>query len=153
MKILNGVNLAAAVMELFEARGRLRCAVAFWGPHLAQRAFSRNAEVILDISMGGTSRNALAAFGLEESKLPSANSKVRVLDGLHSKIFLGEQQAVIGSANASCNALGGNGRAPSLEEAGVLIDRLEDHEAYLRLVEIYEQYHGKSRVCGRNWNI
>jgi len=149
MQILNGTDLAAAVMELFEGQGRPRCAVAFWGPRLAQRARSRNAEVILDISMGGTSRNALMAFGLEESELPIVDSKVRVLDGLHAKIFIDEQRAIIGSANASCNALGWDGRAPSLEEAGVLIDRLEDREAYLRLEEIYGQYEAKARAIDK----
>jgi len=98
--------------------------------------------------MGGTSRNALIAFGLEKSRLPDANAKVRVLNGLHAKIFLGERRAVIGSANASINALGGNGRTPCLEEAGVLIDRLEDGEAYLQLEKIYKKYQNKSQPIG-----
>lgn len=145
MKILHGAELSAAILEIFKTPGRLRCAVAFWGPGLAKLAYDRKAEVVLDISMGGTSRNALKAFGLRKKKLPNAKSGVTVLDKLHAKIFICEQLAIIGSANASRNALGSAGRAPALLEAGVLIDRDEDPLEYARLEQIFTEYQRLSR--------
>lgn len=145
MEILHGKDLADAIMSLIAKPGRLRCAVAFWGPSLAKLAFDRKAEVVLDISMGGTSRNALKAFGLRKKKLPNAKSQVTVLDKLHAKIFIGEQLAIIGSANASRNALGSDGRVPALLEAGVLIDRDDDPQAYARLEQMFAEYRGLSR--------
>ncbi len=145
MEILHGKDLADAIFSLFAKPGRLRCAVAFWGPSLAKLAFDRKAEVVLDISMGGTSRNALKAFGLRKKKLPNAKSRVTVLDKLHAKIFIGEQLAIIGSANASRNALGFDGRVPALLEAGVVIDRDEDPKAYARLERLFAKYRGLSR--------
>jgi hypothetical protein len=145
MEILHGRDLADAILSLIAKPGRLRCAVAFWGPSLAKLAFDRKAEVVLDISMGGTSRNALKAFGLRKKKLPNAKSRVTVLDKLHAKMFIGEQVAIIGSANASRNALGADGRVPALLEAGVLIDRDDDPLAYARLEQIFDEYRGLSR--------
>lgn len=145
MEILHGRDLADAILSLFAKPGRLRCAVAFWGPSLAKLAFDRKAEVVLDISMGGTSRNALKAFGLRKKKLPNAKSRVTVLDKLHAKMFIGEQVAIIGSANASRNALGADGRVPALREAGVVIDRIDDPLAYARLEQIFDEYRELSR--------
>lgn len=140
MEFVTGAKLASAIMDLFIAPGKLRCAVAFWGPDLARRARERNAEVVLDISMRGTSRNALRAFGLSRDTLPDLDSQVRVLDGLHAKIYLGESKAVVGSANASRNALGALNREPALFEAGVIIDRATDPLVYQQVEQAYIQY-------------
>ncbi|MDF7773767.1 phospholipase D family protein [Sphingomonas sp. AOB5] len=152
MKILEGRELAAEILALFDQPGKLRCAVAFWGPDLAKLARGREAEVVLDISMGGTSRNALKAFGLRRKKLPDPSSKVTVLDGMHAKIFLGEKLAIIGSANASRNALGNKENPPALSEAGVVVDRELDPVAYGRVEEIYKGYLERSLpVTTRDW--
>lgn len=145
MKILHGAELASAILKLFKEQGRLRCAVAFWGPDLGKVASKRQAEIVLDISMGGTSRNALKALGLRKKRLPLADGLVTVLDGLHAKIFVGERYAIVGSANASRRALGREGRGPSLHEAGVLFYRDEDQVGYGQLVDLYEHYRGLSR--------
>jgi len=140
MEFVTGTKLATAIMDLFDSPGKLRCAVAFWGPDLARRAKERNAEVVLDISMRGTSRNALRAFGLSPDNLPDVHAQVRVLDGLHAKIYLGESRAIVGSANASRNALGGLNREPALFEAGVIIDRTADPIVFQQVEDAYSQY-------------
>ena len=149
MEILSDAQFAAAVLELFEGSGRLRCAVAFWGPDLARLAAAREAEVVLEIRMGGTSRNALTAFGLRREELPYTDAKVRVLNNLHAKIFIGDNKAIIGSANASRNALGSAACQPALMEAGVVFDRKTDRAAYGHLEKIYEAYWGCSRAITR----
>lgn len=146
MKILHGHELATAILDLFREPGRLRCAVAFWGPELAAIARKRKVEVVLDISMGGTSRNALKALGLRRKSLPQADGRVTLLNGLHSKIFVGTRYAVIGSANASRRALGREGLGPSLQEAGVVFDRAQDPDGYGKLEHLYEHYRGLSRA-------
>ncbi|VXC96463.1 hypothetical protein SPHINGOT1_260307 [Sphingomonas sp. T1] len=146
MKILHGHELATAILDLFREPGRLRCAVAFWGSELGAIARKRKVEVVLDISMGGTSRNALKALGLRRKSMPQADGRVTLLDGLHAKIFVGTRYAVIGSANASRRALGRDGLGPSLQEAGVLFDRAEDPDGYGKLEELYEHYRGLSRA-------
>ncbi|WP_068094630.1 phospholipase D family protein [Novosphingobium rosa] len=150
MEILSDSEFAAAVLKLIEAPGSLRCAVAFWGPDLARLAAARDAEVVLDIRMGGTSRNALTAFGLRRDELPQQTPRVTVLNDLHAKIFIGDERAIIGSANASRNALGTAERAPSLLEAGVIFDRATEPEAYRRLVGIYESYRARSLPITRD---
>lgn len=146
MKILHGHELAEAILDLFLEPGRLRCAVAFWGPELGAIARKRKIEIVLDISMGGTSRNALKALGLRRKNLPHADGLVTLLDGLHAKIFVGTRYAIIGSANASRRALGRKGVQPSLREAGVLFDRVEDPDGYGKLEDLYAHYRGLSRA-------
>lgn len=120
--------------------------MAFWGPELGAIARKRKVEVVLDISMGGTSRNALNALGLRRKSLPHADGRVTLLDGLHAKIFVGKRHAIIASANASRRALGREGVGPSLQEAGVLFDRAEDPDGYGKLEELYQHYRALSRA-------
>ena len=148
MEVLQGSELAKAILAVFDEPGRPRCAVPFWGRDLAVLARERAADVVLDISMGGTSKNALRAFGLEPEQLP-IDLPVRVLDGLHAKIFLSETSAVIGSANASRNALGTGDKQPVLKEAGVRFDRHEDPQAYAAIEEMYAGYLAASRAIER----
>lgn len=146
MRLLCDNELAAAVRGMFKGRSTLRCAVAFWGPELGALARRRKAEVVLDISMGGTSRNALKAMGVRKTGMPDDVPRdVRVLDGLHAKIYLGADMAIVGSANASGNALGRKGGKPRLREAGVLIERRSDPEAFADVEAAWERYVGASR--------
>lgn len=148
MEVLQDSELAQAILAIFEQQGQPRCAVAFWGMDMAARARECGAEVVLDISMGGTSKNALLAFGLVPDKLPM-DLPVTVLDGLHAKVFLSESSAVITSANASRNALGTEDRLPALKEAGVRFDRQKDPEAYAAIEKIYAGYLAASRPVER----
>lgn len=146
MRVLHDLELAAAVRDMFSGEDDLRCAVAFWGPELAALARKRGAKVVLDISMGCTSRTALKALGVRRKRMsPSVGDSVRVLDGLHAKIFVGDKTAILGSANASGNALGSEGRAPALREAGVLIERASEPNAFAQVEAVWAQYLEASR--------
>jgi len=124
MEILHGVRLAKAILAMLDNEDGVRCAVAFWGPAMGKRAQTRKATVILDLSMQGTSRNALKALGVKREALPAdIAERVRVLDRLHAKLFLGHDAAIIGSANASTNALGRKGGKPALWEAFLCASR------------------------------
>lgn len=137
--VLSGKKLAKKIKAMLAEPEPVRCAVAFWGPHIANLAKSNNAEVILNINIGGTSKNALLALGAPENK------NVRVLEHFHSKIYIGSKGAIIGSANASSNALGKGSGKPSLEEAGVWISKKSNSKAYEDVEILFEQYKKKSK--------
>jgi hypothetical protein len=63
---------------------------------------------------------------------------VHFLNKLHSKIYIGDDAAIIGSANLSRHALGVNG----LYEAGVVIN---DENSLKRLKELFELYKIKAK--------
>ncbi len=151
MRLLCDQELGNAVRRMFDEDDDLRCAVAFWGPQMAARAVERNARVVLDVSMGGTSKNALRAFGVKRTRVSEAGARnVRVLDGLHAKLFLSDRSAIVGSANASVNALGGEDRAPRLREAGMLIDRASDAAEYAQIEAAWNTYLDASRPIRPN---
>lgn len=137
--ILWGKELAKKIKAMFLEERPIRCAVAFWGPEVADMARKNDAEVILDISMGGTAKNALLAMGVPD------NRKIRVLDNLHSKIYLGANGAVVGSANASRNALGALNGKPRLEEAAVWIPKSTEPQAYREVEKLFAKYSNRSK--------
>lgn len=137
--VLWGKELAKKIRAMFAEERPIRCAVAFWGPEVAELARKNDAEVILDISMGGTAKNALFALGVPD------NRKIRVLDNLHSKIYLGASGAIVGSANASSSALGSFNGKPRLEEAGVWIPQLNEPQAYREVEKLFVQYRKRSK--------
>ena len=127
MKVLSGPALAECIAKVCRGPGPHQLAVAFWGPLIPFTLFPggfNGVEVILDIAMGGTSKDALVALGVP------ANPSVFVQDGLHAKLYIGALGAVITSANASTNALGADLRGGRLEELGVWLDAHEDRAAY-----------------------
>ena len=103
----------------------MKCAVAFWGNGAESLFGTANAQprIFCDITMGGTSAGALRALGAPH------NENLRHVRGLHSKVYLSERGAVIGSANASQNGIGLE-RPALLTESGVSIpancDAFED---------------------------
>ncbi len=146
MKVLDGTDLAAAVREMFANEAELRCAVAFWGREFSKLARDRGAKVILDVSMGGTSKASLEALGVGPEKLSNhAFKHVRVLNGLHTKIFLGASRCILGSANASGAALGHAGGVPKLREAAILLEREHDATAFEAVERLWQGYLDASR--------
>jgi hypothetical protein len=76
------------------------CAVAFWGrgaEDLLAHADKNNIRIICNLASGGTNPVVIA-------KLPRA--KVRQLNTLHAKVYIGASHAIVTSANASANGLG-----------------------------------------------
>jgi len=146
LRVLDGSDLAEAVRKMFATEDKLRCAVAFWGPEYSKLALERGARVILDVSMGCTSKSSLAALGVGPKKVSKhALEHVRVLDGLHAKLFLGADRCILGSANASGAALGRAGGLPKLFEAAIELERRDDPVAFGEVEALWRSYLTASR--------
>ena len=113
----HGAALAERTGEV--ARGaKARCAVAYWGDGAFDRLFVDRADgppprVVCDLMRGGTNP-------AEIRTMRERGVEVRMAHMLHAKVYLSERGAVIGSANASRNAL--DGTDPEPLEAGVFAD-------------------------------
>lgn len=111
-----GKDLADAIRYVL-AGSNVRCAVAFWGngaESFLSQATGNKPRIICDVTLGGTSPTALRALGAPE------NDRLRCVAGLHAKIYISDQGAIVGSANASHNGVGLD-RSPILIEGGVLL--------------------------------
>lgn len=101
VRLINGSELSQQIRDLF-SNGEARLAVAFWGTGAADELGltdpNVNGRIICNLRMGGTNPD-------EIQKLLDIGFQVRQCDTLHSKVYLGEQGAVIGSSNASANGL------------------------------------------------
>ena len=113
---LHGAALSAQIGEV--TRGaHARCAVAYWGDGafdtlFADRADATTAQVVCDLTGGSTNP-------AEIERLIERGLEVKAAPKLHAKLYLSEQGAVIGSANASRNAL--TRTDPEPLEAGVFV--------------------------------
>ena len=143
---LEGSALAGAISALIDTGVGVRCAVAFWSPALAERARQTGARVVLDISMGCTTKNALRSLGVPE--IDGDSKTVKVLEDFHAKIYIADGVAIVASANASTNALGSGGSRPRLKEAGVRLDALANAAAYDAACEHFEQLHKRGANAG-----
>jgi hypothetical protein len=110
-----GSDLTAAIKHVLNGEN-VRCAVAFWGngaEALLQRK-DGHPRVICDVTLGGTSPEALRALGAPN------NAHLRWVASLHAKMYQSDRGAIVGSANASQNGIGLDG-PPGLLEVGVLL--------------------------------
>jgi hypothetical protein len=148
VQLFSGQELSNKIKSMFGQSSPLRCAVAFWGPEYARLAKINGAKVILDISMHGTSKGSLRNLNAPEKKGDPENPNVLVLNKLHSKIFIGEDGAIIGSANSSISALGLGKIPQNLFEAGVWIDRRLDCDAYKAAENLFLEYEKKAHIAG-----
>jgi hypothetical protein len=142
MKVLSGGALARKIRDVCKGAGPHRCAVAFWGKDMPDLLFPGrigDVEIILDTAMGGTTRAALTALGVPKAQ------NVRVIEGLHTKLYIGPRGAVIASANASVNALGRDFAGGRLEEIGVWIDAVRDKAAYDKAGREFARLQKRSR--------
>lgn len=120
IKFLAGADLSEAIRTVCAGQD-VRCAVAFWGRGSESLFKERNSQlrILCDITLGGTSPEALRALGAPE------NESLRHVRGLHAKVYLSEKGAVIGSANASQNGVGFT-KLATLTESGVFISTESD---------------------------
>lgn len=81
-QFLVGGDLTAAIKNMLGG-DKVRCAVAFWGKG-AEKLFAPPAKarprIICDVTLGGTSPNALRSLGAPE------NNQLRHIPSLHAKI-------------------------------------------------------------------
>lgn len=107
MEILDGEQTRR---ELKEAVGdskkrKVRFAVAFWGKGIIDELSidPSNTEIVCNLSMGGTNPDVII-------ELLDQGAVVRHSNQLHSKLYLTDSIAVIGSSNASANGLSMEGK-------------------------------------------
>jgi hypothetical protein len=114
-EFLTGDSLSEKIKEVCSGKN-VRIAAAFWGKGAVDTLFDgklpEDAQIICDISMGGTNPDELREMGAPN------NPALRFLDGLHAKVYLSDKGCVVGSANASDNGVGFFGAAKHTE-AGV----------------------------------
>ena len=117
MLFLRHDEIQASLAKLVKGK-RLLCAVAFWGDgaaaHFELPREGQDVRILCNLSMGGTN-----PFEIE--RLGDAGIPLRQIDTLHAKVYIGDDDMVVTSANASCNGLGFEGRfAGNWIEAGAV---------------------------------
>lgn len=95
----------------------VRCAVAFWGRG-AEDNITPDARVICNLKSGGTNPFVLKA-------LIKTGVTIRQCNRLHAQVYIGNDYAIVASANASANGMGLEGtEQTSWIEAGVRLDNV-----------------------------
>ncbi|WP_343595802.1 phospholipase D family protein [Pseudomonas sp.] len=121
---LTSQNYLQEFKSLLQTSGRISLAVAFWGQG-AQEVLDKawgggSLRLLCNLGGGGTNPHVirdLLALGSDRPGL-----EVLTLDTLHAKVILGEQTAIVGSANISANGLGFEGpECVGWQEAGLLM--------------------------------
>ena len=106
------------IRETIASSHSLAIAIAFWGvgsDELFQSLSGKTLRVICNLTSGGTNPKAIRAL----MAFDNPKMDIRQLNNLHAKVVVGEQSAVIGSANFSTNGLCLEGQECSgWEEAG-----------------------------------
>lgn len=121
MQLLTSEDLGDAIKRIVRGR-RISCAVAFWGigsDATIVEIKEREVRLICNLQTGGTNPDAIRA-------LMAAGADIRQNDRLHAKVYIGDEEAIVASANASINGLGFEGTAAAYWiEAGVIVPAVE----------------------------
>jgi hypothetical protein len=114
------------VKKITQGLERLDIAVAFWGEgsdELILQSTNKMARIVCNLASGGTNPGPIR-------RLIDRKVQVRQLDELHAKVIVGDNSAIVGSANLSTNGLQLEaGESTGWTEAGVLVhsaDELRD---------------------------
>jgi len=107
MDFVGHTEIDGAFARLRQSR-RLYCAVAFWGrgaaAYLGLPRDHQDLQILCNLSVGGTNPD-------EIRRLLQVGAKVRQIDTLHAKVYIGDDEMLVASANASSNGLGFEGHA------------------------------------------
>jgi HKD family nuclease len=103
-RLLDG-NAAASIVKRAVTRSKIDIAVAFWGEGAVKKlglSKARGGRIICNLLSG-------ASFPAEIRKLIALKQfKVRMLSKLHAKAYIGSDQIILGSSNASTNGMSEN---------------------------------------------
>ena len=108
MHFLTGVDIQTQVRTIASHSGKIMAAVAYWGKGAAERTClsgrkdPANVRIICDLLSGACNPN-------EIEELQKLGFTVKTLDRLHAKVWIGGDDVIVGSANASQNGLLGEG--------------------------------------------
>ena len=106
MRFLTGSDIQEQVRKITSRSGEVMVAVAYWGKGAAERTGlsandnSKNVRIICDLLSG-------ACNPAEIETLTQLGFRVRTRDRLHAKVWIGGDDTIVGSANASANGLPG----------------------------------------------
>lgn len=119
--------------SLLRTEARISLAIAFWGQGaqvLLENAWSgERLRLLCNLGSGGTNPGVIRDLLALRSERPGL--EVLTLDALHAKVAVGEQAAIVGSANVSANGLGFEGpECVGWQEAGLLV---KDHSQCLQM--------------------
>ena len=119
MHFLTGADIQTQVRAIASRTGEVLAAVAYWGSGAADRTAltehdrPANVRVICDLLSG-------ACNPAEIEVLRELGVTVKTLDRLHAKVWIGGNDVIVGSANASRNGLPGDGEQGANVEAATL---------------------------------
>ena len=121
MRFLAGADIQTQVRTIASHGGKVMAAVAYWGRDAAKRTglsehrCPANVRIICDLLSGACNPDEIEA-------LKQLGFCVKKLDRLHAKVWIGGDDVIVGSANASQNGLLGEGEqaAKSNVEAAIL---------------------------------
>lgn len=121
MTIVFGDAIRKTIRKTLCRKGDLKLAVAYWGDDalniLGMSGARRRLKVLCDLASGLSAPSVIRRLG----------SRARNLPGLHAKVYWTPAGAVVGSANASKNALGlGSVAKGRLIEAAVHVTNRAD---------------------------
>ena len=122
MRFLAGADIQTQVRMIGFRTGEVMAAVAYWGRGGAERTgltehgSPASVRIICDLLSGACNPN-------EVERLKKLGFCVKTLDRLHAKVWIGGDDVIVGSANASQNGLLGEGEraADANVEAAVLL--------------------------------
>jgi len=121
-KFVTGRDLTAAIHRVLASK-KVRCAVAFWGAG-AENSFGlgvESARILCNLRAGGTNPAPLKTL------LGRTGFTIRQCDRLHAKVYIGDDTAIVASANCSTNGMGIEGDpAHGWIEGGVVLDQIDD---------------------------
>lgn len=106
------------IEELIHENDTIKIAAAFWGEgaeQMFQGHEGKTFQIICNLTMGGTNPEPIQRL------MKTDGVEVKMLNDLHAKVVLGEESAIVGSANFSANGLSlEEDEAPGWREAGLL---------------------------------
>lgn len=112
---LEGNQLSDAIRSILREPGA-KAAVAFWGRDSDNWVTAPDARIVCNLATGSSNPAAIKALG----------ARARQLDTLHAKVYVGAQNCIVASANASANGLGLEGEEQAYwVEAGHLSSEAE----------------------------
>lgn len=116
---ISGKENNAAILNLIESTSELNGAIAFIGSDALEilRECQGGGRIVCNLKSGGTNPYTV------ESLRKAGKFKVKQEDSLHAKVYIGDNKAIVSSANLSANGLGlENDEITGWIEAGVVVE-------------------------------
>ncbi len=129
---LAGRDIRPQVVKGMQGSARKHLAVAFVGRGAFKNVLcgSTDVRLVCDLSMGATDPDEIELLLREVG-----HNRIKQFSGLHGKVYLFDEYAIVGSANASLNALGSDSTNPRLMEAAHRVSERDQLEVISRWFE------------------